>query len=199
MHSVTNLDGLGSAADVLAEVAQRLRAEGEPHASVHVNAACRSLRGAVANLARRSPPALAPGIEDGEALITGDGRDTGFLLLPIGGGAGRRTVRSQARADPGVIVPSPDLAWDLISCRAASEFAKDDVAAGLLARALAQTGWTSARRGARWTTSATGANTIVRLLRRGSPFIHLYGGGHLIDDEVLGLIGQVGWHPELGR
>jgi hypothetical protein len=198
------------AIDAAAECEAWLREAGMHHAATYAHDATATLRLARRILAERRKRDGDPTGPDGpsEALVTDTGQRTGFALrLDEDGIACRGGLSPDGRFSPmqvtGIPIPTiahRDLGWELTTSATAREFAADDLSAALLRRALAGTGWIAARDRQRWSTSWTGASTILRMLRDGRPAPALReGSDDLIDGAVASLLADVGWRPELPR
>ena len=104
---------------------------------------------------------------------------------------------SVRRSPPVTQTASRDLGWDLVASRVAREFARDDVSAALLRRALPSVTWFHLPTRARWLTSRAAAATTVRLMRDGSPAPALapWRVPEPLDAQVAEMIGALDWAP----
>ncbi|RUN76495.1 hypothetical protein EJC47_11020 [Sphingomonas sp. TF3] len=195
------------AIDAAAECEAWLREAGMHHAATYAHDATATLRLAGRILAERLERDGAATGPDGpwEALVTETGQRTGFALRPDENGVayrGRLSPDGRFSPTPGTGIPIPaiahrDLGWELTTSAMAREFAADDLSAALLRRALAGTGWIATHDRQRWSTSWTGASTILRMLRGGRPAPALREGpDDLIDGAVAQLLAGLGWLPE---
>ena len=180
------------------DAGQCARASGIPLAATHLMVAARSLANAQSLLpddTSRQVPAPAGTAVQRVRLWTGE--PIGLTLASDEGGRfGERVFDDPGHAGllPPAIAPH-DLGWELLTSHAAHGLALDEVDAALLAHALAQTCWIDPRRRCRWSTSLTGAATLVRLLRKGAPFPLLDPSGPLMDARSARLLEALGWQP----
>ena len=209
----TQMDGRCAAShaiDAAAECEAWLREAGMHVAAVQAHDATATLRLARRTCLERRRRDGDPSLDGSrwEALVTEAGHDTGVALMPLEMGVacrGRVTPDGRFTAAPGTRLAIPtiahrDLGWELTTSPAAIDLATDDLSAGLLRRALADTGWIATRDRQRWSTSWTGASTIVRLMRCGRPAPALRSDPrHLLDGAVAELLAGLGWIAERPR
>lgn len=199
--------GIVHAVGISAECAGRLREAGLLHAAAYVQDATSSLRLAMQRALSRAQqiPVMQEAQDEHEQLIVEDGRTTGTMLVPtrivLGNhlhcGSGLQVEAGSFRGRIPTIAQR-DLGMALLASSKAIAFVGDDLCAALLRRALATLGWVEATTRSRWATSDLGAATVVRLMRAGlsAPALRMSRTPSL-DQTTLGLIADLGWHPEV--
>lgn len=193
------------AVDAAAECEAALREAGLAIAAAYAHDATVTLRMAMrmAEERRSSDGDHAPA--DGEILVAEDGRTMGVTLRPHDGVLAIRRPASEpatgtTRGSGGMLLaaaPVRDLGWELVGSVEAAALADDDLFAALLRRALWETGWIARDDGHRWSTSRTGAATILTLMRRGRAAVALRPSpGGTVEPEVIAILGRLGWRPD---
>lgn len=192
----------GIALDAAAECEAWLREAGLAVAAAYAHEATAYLRLAIKSAVLRigKDHDSYPNTQRDEPLVTEIGDDTGFHLTADESGLGLLR-RSRNGDQPSANLPAAahvrDLGWELAVSADARAFACDPLAAGLLRRAIQDAGWIAVDCGSRWSTSATGAATIVRLMRQGAPAVALRRSPRgILDAKVVALLASMGWSPE---
>lgn len=181
---------IGRALDASAELEAMLRDSGMLHAAAHAHDATAALR-LSATLAERL---MMP--EVGKKTSAARKRNSDTIR-------DERPSRSSPIVGPlhTVVrgaVPR-DLGWELVASKRAVAFAEDDQAALLLRHSLCELGWI-ALDGTRWSTSWTGASTIVRLMRAGRPLpMAVADPRPPCISGPAPLLMELGWRPERVR